>query len=220
MGNRIEKIYLTALWILPMAVATFVFFLLPERIPVHWDASGQIDGWGGRYTIFILPAIVLAIGPLIELLPRLSKNYERIKRPLFFIECAAAVLFNFIFLFIVFSTYRGLHDAKNPMQIRLLLPVIGIFLAFIGNLLPKFKQNWFCGIRTPWTLSSGEVWYRTHRFSGHLWVGGGIILAAGAFILSSRLFFLALFIPCMLVLCIVPIVYSYVIAKRIGKDKV
>ena len=31
--------------------------LLPERIPIHWDAGGAPDRWGGKETIWIFPFI-------------------------------------------------------------------------------------------------------------------------------------------------------------------
>jgi uncharacterized membrane protein len=50
----------------------------------------------------------------------------------------------------------------------------------IGNLLPRARSNWFFGIRTPWTLSSDRVWERTHRVSGYLMIGCGILIALTA----------------------------------------
>ena len=31
--------------------------LLPERIPIHWDAAGAPDRWGSKETLWIFPAI-------------------------------------------------------------------------------------------------------------------------------------------------------------------
>lgn len=30
---------------------------LPDKIPVHFGITGQADGWGGRWMIFLLPVI-------------------------------------------------------------------------------------------------------------------------------------------------------------------
>lgn len=40
--------------------------------------------------------------------------------------------------------------------------------------------NLFVGIRTPWTLASEEVWYRTHRLAGWLFVLAGVVILAGS----------------------------------------
>ncbi len=34
---------------------------LPERIPVHFGLSGEADGWGGRWMIFLMPIVASAI---------------------------------------------------------------------------------------------------------------------------------------------------------------
>lgn len=38
---------------------------LPPRVPIHFNVSGQPDGWGGRATLLVLPAVgVLVFGGL------------------------------------------------------------------------------------------------------------------------------------------------------------
>ncbi|MBN2478112.1 SdpI family protein, partial [Candidatus Micrarchaeota archaeon] len=39
--------------------------------------------------------------------------------------------------------------------------------------------NWFVGIRTPWTLSSEEVWNKTHKMGSKLFKAAGIIAFFG-----------------------------------------
>lgn len=34
---------------------------LPDRIPIHFDGSGAINGWGNKSTIFLLPVIATFI---------------------------------------------------------------------------------------------------------------------------------------------------------------
>jgi hypothetical protein len=53
----------------------------------------------------------------------------------------------------------------------------------VGILCGKSRQNWFIGIRSPWTLSSERVWEKTHALAkkvyilmGVLWMVFGILL--------------------------------------------
>jgi uncharacterized membrane protein len=75
---------------------------------------------------------------------------------------------------------------------------IVVFLLYLRVLLSKARPNWFIGIRTPWTMSSPEVWRRTHRVGSVLFIilGGlslvsvlfrpsGLILTLGLLLLSS-----------------------------------
>jgi uncharacterized membrane protein len=93
--------------------------------------------------------------------------------------------------------------------------IIGILILFamLGNYLINVRQNWFIGIRTPWTMQNEEVWKRTHRLGGKLWFYMSLGMLALTFIIDLKqlpiLFFAAL-----MVMVVVPIVYSFVIFKQ------
>jgi uncharacterized membrane protein len=79
----------------------------------------------------------------------------------------------------------------------------------LGNLLPKMKQTYTMGIKLPWTLNNEENWNKTHRFAGKLWVAGGVITMATAFLGSFWIF-----IGILAVMCIIPTIYSYRLFKK------
>jgi uncharacterized membrane protein len=58
---------------------------------------------------------------------------------------------------------------------------LGILFMLIGNYLPKIPRNWFFGIRTPWTMTSDEIWKRSHIVGGWWFVGAGLLIAALSF---------------------------------------
>ena len=81
----------------------------------------------------------------------------------------------------------------------------------LGNVLGKVTKNFFVGIRTPWTLASDEVWLRTHRLGGRVFVLAGLAvvlsgLAGGGVAPLLVAVFTAAFVP---------IVYSYIIYRRL-----
>lgn len=55
---------------------------------------------------------------------------------------------------------------------------LSLLIVFIGNYMGKIEQNFWVGIRTPWTLASEENWKRTQRFTGHVFVISGLIALA------------------------------------------
>ena len=81
----------------------------------------------------------------------------------------------------------------------------GLFV-ILGFLMPRFKMNWFAGIRTPWTLSSELSWAKTHELGGRLFVLAGIAIAVASLFGTERMF-LVMF-PTLVVAVIVPVVYS------------
>ena len=76
----------------------------------------------------------------------------------------------------------------------------------------KIKDNFFIGIRTPWTLSSKEVWYKTHRLAGKLYVVSGILGIIGSFF-EDIITFIMLLGP-VIVFNIYLVVYSYFEYKK------
>lgn len=38
-----------------LVVAIYLYIKLPETIPIHWNVAAQIDNWGRKETIFIIP---------------------------------------------------------------------------------------------------------------------------------------------------------------------
>jgi uncharacterized membrane protein len=87
--------------------------------------------------------------------------------------------------------------------------VILLFLV-LGNYMSSMRPNYFVGIRTPWTLEDPEVWRRTHRLAAKLWVGGALVLMMCWGVLGAEAF-KYVFFGSIMVLALVPVVYSYFI---------
>lgn len=67
--NAIAALGLAAAWTLTVA-AVFGPYKLPNRIPVHFDAAGQINGWGSPAMLWFLPAVATGIYLLMTLVSR------------------------------------------------------------------------------------------------------------------------------------------------------
>jgi uncharacterized membrane protein len=94
---------------------------------------------------------------------------------------------------------------------RFIIPPISILFYFAGILVENTKQNWFIGIRTPWTLSNEKVWEKTHKIGGKLFRFAAVIIFFG--LLFPKFLILFIFIPVMIA-AIYPVVYSYFEYKR------
>ena len=82
------------------------------------------------------------------------------------------------------------------------------FLIVAGNVMGQVRPNWVVGIRTRWTLSSREVWRRTHRFAARLMVGAGLLSIPVAFLLPPASAFAAS-IALLTSAMFLPVGYSY-----------
>lgn len=47
---------------------------------------------------------------------------------------------------------------------------IGVLFIGMGNYLPRVRQNYTMGVKTPWALADPENWQRTQRFGGKCFV--------------------------------------------------
>ena len=89
----------------------------------------------------------------------------------------------------------------------------GLFFVVTGNYLPKMSQSYTVGLKFPWTLNSEANWIYTHRISGKVWVAGGILLIATAF-LNLGWLYLAIFA----IMIAVPVIASYRFHKKESKQ--
>lgn len=147
---------------------------LPESIPVHWNLRGEVDRFGPRWTLFLMPLVMICIWAILRFIPRidpLRANYAKFAGTYeVLIDAVLAMM-----LVIHAAILLGASGAPTSVVLLVQLAVGGLFIV-LGNVLPRTRQNWFVGVRTPWTLASERVWERTHRVAGYLFVALGILV--------------------------------------------
>ena len=79
--------------------------------------------------------------------------------------------------------------------------------------MPKVKQNYFLGIKLPWTYASEDNWNKTHRFGGKVWVVGGVLI-----LLNMMLKVKYLEVVIMIAMILLPTVYSYLYSRKESKE--
>ena len=197
--------------------ATFIVFpVLPDRFASHWDASGTVNGylpvlWGA----FLVPLMTAGIVALFLVLPRidpLRKNYGKFQRHY------DGFIFIFALFMLVIQLQLLLWNTGYEISPNTTFPIIfGILFIYIGFLLEHAEQNWFVGIRTPWTLSSEMVWKKTHAVGGTLFKVAGIVSLFG--ILAGR-YALWFSIGPVIAVAAFTVIYSYLeFRKETGSSK-
>jgi uncharacterized membrane protein len=188
---------------------------LPERVPLHWNVRGEVDGWGPRGLMMVLgPGAMLVELAIFALLPVLSPKrfeMESFVRTYLRIMLAAILGGAYITAVLLFAGLTGHVDVSAA-----LLAGVSVLLVFIGNLMGKVRRNFFIGIRTPWTLASERVWYATHRLAGKTIVATGIASVAAA--LWGGLAGIVAWIALVLAGVLVPVAYSFVHYKALERE--
>jgi uncharacterized membrane protein len=203
-------------WAMPLLALTLlatvlVYRQLPETVPTHWNAFGEIDRYGPRGWIFTQP-IILAIVTLVwAVLPGVSPEKFKVgsfSATWWYCGIVMAALLAYIQAVLLWGTATG----TIPMS-RALLGGIGVAIVLLGNVIGMVKRNFWLGVRTPWTLASDRVWYATHRLAGKTMVAGGLV-ALGAAVLGLPFDF---GIGAIVVGALVPAAYSLIYYKRLER---
>ena len=52
----------TVIILLPILAGVVMWDRLPEQMPTHWNADGEIDGWSSKgFAVFGLPLVMLGV---------------------------------------------------------------------------------------------------------------------------------------------------------------
>lgn len=205
--KHLKLLIITSLIILvPVVVGLLLWEQLPAQVPTHWNAAGEVDGWGSKaFAVLMLPLIMLGVHWLCVVAtaadPKKQNHADKILQLILWV---IPVLTNVIQL-CMFAAAMG-----KSVPIEVIVPVLtGFALVIVGNYLPKCKQNYTIGIKIPWTLNSEENWNRTHRLAGWVWTAGGLVIIISGFF---GFFWMSLIAAAPMVF--VPVTYSYILHRK------
>lgn len=219
MKNWSKTEFLTLLLLaLPFVYLAFTWHQYPAQVPIHFNHHGQADRYGSKtFGLLLLPAINVALYLLLKYLPRLDPrqaNLALFKEKYALIRLFIHLFLVFIFFLVAFSAQQGTSPRLYPK-----LVVMGVLLLFImlGNYFSTMRPNYFVGIRTPWTLENPEVWKRTHRFAGRLWVFS--CLALLLVLLFTELPHPLFLVSFLVLISLIPMGYSYFLYRKLTHPK-
>ncbi len=214
--NLKKELPLLVLVAIPFIYLGVIWNQLPDSVPMHWNIQGEIDRYGPKSQVWILPAItsgliylILLVVPAIDpkkKIAQMGRKYDQLKFALVASMSALACV-------IIYMIQQGESAGTTPI-----LVIVGLLIAVLGNYMKTVQPNYFIGIRTPWTLEHPEVWEKTHRLGGKIWFAGGILMIVLAFLTGSQWqLYLILGLP--IILAVIPLVYSYQEYRRLTADK-
>jgi uncharacterized membrane protein len=206
-GNKQRLLLSSVLILIPIPVGLYLWKQLPEQMATHWGFDGTPNGYSSKaFAVFGMPLFVLLIHLLCIFFtgkdPKNRGRNEKMKALVYWI-CPV------ISLFVSMIIYRAAFG-----KVEVLVPIMllfGVLFLAIGNLMPKTRRNSTIGVRLPWTLGDDEVWNKTHRLTGKVWVTGSIIILLDAFLGIARAYVLTAALAAMF---LIPVVYSYLIYQQ------
>lgn len=198
---------------LPLVFAAAVYGQLPDTMAVHWDLSGNANGWMPKlYAAFGLPLFLLVI----HIIGVIAVTHDP-KR-----QNQAGVMQQFTYWIIpvislITTTMTLLIGLGHNVNIGyIVMALVGALLIVIGNYLPKSRQNYTIGIKLPWTLASTDNWNKTHRLGGVMFMISGVIFLISPFIPGNTAQTVVI-VAAIAATVVIPSVYSFLLYLKESK---
>lgn len=193
-------------WII-MAVPVFLglwfYRELPDPMATHFNLNGIPDGFSSKWMGAVgMPLSMLAVYGLMIWMTKADpkrKNHGNVM---------ALMRIVFPVFMVVVQGLALAYNLGHAVNINGWMTVaMGLLFLYIGNYLPKLKRNYTMGIKTPWTLEDDEVWDKTHRLGGYLWMLGGVGMIGIGLLGSGGKLWYAL--VALAIITVVPVIYAY-----------
>ncbi len=208
-NNKLKIVISSVIILLPIFAGLILWNKLPDTMAVHWGADNTANGFASKaFAVFFIPVFLLILHLLCLFVTSFDKKQQNQNKKalnmIFWIIPVISLFTNGI----IYSVALG-----KDVSIASLTPaLIGIMLIFVGNYMPKIKQNSTLGIKICWTLRNEENWNKTHRLSGKLWVICGLVIILSVFLPVNLM--VTAFVLTLVIAVLIPFLYSYSIYKK------
>lgn len=202
-NSTYTELLILAIIIIPAIYLLAIWADLPEEVPMHWNASGEIDRYGSKNELVgMLFMLNLPLYFILKYAPKIDPKKKISETQLAGLRLVMHLFMSALAVFILYSTKQA--ELSSPFG---LVSIVGLLFAGLGWYFPRIKPNYFIGIKTPWTLENDQVWHRTHKASGPVWIVGGILMAIVPLVAEKASIYAVLGIT--LLLSIYSVGYSY-----------
>lgn len=176
------------LLVLNVAITVAFLVVLPDQVPRHFGASGEVNRIGSKMENLIFPAIAFIFGLLFTLLAKYGEESNRLSLSKVNVGMQVVFILAGLFIYLNQLSYNGTADASSSpsfdmSQVSAL--IMGVTLIVMGNFMPKSTRNGLFGIRMPWTQKSDEAWARAHRLGGYVSIAAGVLMVLAGILLTG-----------------------------------
>lgn len=192
-------------------VGIIVYPYLPLEMSSHWGINNQVNNYIDRFWgVFLLPIIILICSLIFIIIPRADPRKENIEK---FQKYYDLFVLTFILFFVyvyVLTIFWNL--GYHFIFLQSLAPAFTFLFYVVGVMIEHAEPNFTIGFRTPWTLASDEVWYKTHKLGGKFFRVVALLALLGIVLPQYAIWFII--VPVILV-SIYLFYYSYLEFKKI-----
>lgn len=189
--------------IIPLVITIIALPFIQDQLPAHYDINGEIDRWGSKYEQLIIPIIIIILSIFWKLFinyftkkestgktDKDRKEASSNKKVLYVVAIGMALMFTFMHMGYLYSAIATTIDNSNltALDPNVIANVpLGLFIIGLGNYLPKTKRNAIAGVRTSATMDDDQVWSKSNKFGGIVFIIAGILIVIQALIVGGML---------------------------------
>lgn len=209
--NFVLKTVYVILFLIPFVLGLIFYSKLPDKMITHWNYQNQPDGYSNKiFALFGIPLIIVVVSVICIVGTKSDpkrNNVDKSKKLLNVVIWSLPIITNIVQIVSIMA------NMGKKVDIGLIIGgLVGVLLIIIGNYLPKCKQNYTLGIKTPWTLSNEIIWNKTHKLGAICFVIAGLIIVIAS-IVKLHIFGILL-MAVILISVFLPIIYSYILFIR------
>lgn len=205
--------------LLTLLLWIFLWDSLPNPMPIHWDANGEINGLASKSVAFIVMN-GLMIGAYVPSLlqSRMSgstSDDELIKSDGRITNLVMTILFLANVGMLLETTG---HNFDMSSFASVVIVSVGIMFIVVGVNMPKKKPSVFASFgRMPKPILQEKVWTKTRKLAGRLYIIAGAVTIISAMMTTTFTSYVA--VAAIFVATLVPVIYSRIMYKKITKNK-
>lgn len=173
---RWNRLLIIIIPLLSIITGLFFYHLMPARMPIHFGLNGNPDSFGSRFTgVFALPISICLVVAVLYIVPRVAPEESKVGKNY---ESFVAVV-----LIVLYTIYLQMLLSELNIRISAIVPTsVAILQYSIGYFLQRSERGRIFGLRTRWTLSSDQVWKKTHDMMGILFKLSAFVVFLGVFL--------------------------------------
>ena len=202
---------------------------IPERVPMHYDAAGNVTRWGSKNENLIFPIMTLVVALVwtccmayYEKKAMKSTDEKECAearsnaKVIGYVGVGMAVMYTVMQGFILFGEYKGAISGATKQVVdigKISVIMMGGLYIWLGNIMPKTRMNTTVGVKISWSMYNDTTWKKSNRFGGVAFVIAGVLTIITAFIIKSSFGSVMLSIGYICVASIVTFAYAYKVYK-------
>ena len=206
---QLKKILYIVLMALPILITLALLPSMPDQVPMHYGFDSQVNRWGSKYEMLIFPVLTLVVGIFLlasgswsqkkgrisadseeyhTLLPSNDKKrYSFLDDSILLTGTATLILFNALtYVFLYMSLSADNEDFSVIGSERIIFGLLGLFMIFVGNVMPNLKKNSIFGLRNKWSLKNDTAWKKSQHAAGIACILSGIAIALLCVVTSGQ----------------------------------